>query len=246
MHLEATILLAGGLSVIAASFLGGVTGFGYSLVATPLLLLLGFPLAFVVTANLALACVTRMSVAYRFRADLKVRRAAGLIAGSVPGLWLGVTVLTTVDESKIKLGAGLVVMVAAVLLWRVASAPPPRPLPGAPVAAGFAGGFLGAATSLNGVAPVLLLARDKAAPRSVLADLALYFVASNAIGLAILLAEGALDPDALFPAFLLWLPGSLAANWAGTAICPRLPEADFRRITLAIVFVAGGVTALTA
>ena len=246
MHLEATILLAGGLSVFAASFLGGVTGFGYSLVATPLLLLLGFPLAFVVTANLALACVTRMSVAYRFRADLKVRRAAGLIAGSVPGLWLGVTVLTTVDESKIKLSAGLIVMVAAVLLWRVASAPPPRPLPGAPVAAGFAGGFLGAATSLNGVAPVLLLARDKAAPRSVLADLALYFVASNAIGLAILLAEGALDPDALFPAFLLWLPGSLAANWAGTAIGPRLPEADFRRITLAIVFVAGAVTALTA
>jgi uncharacterized protein len=246
MHLEAMILLAGGLSVFAASFLGGVTGFGYSLVATPLLLLLGFPLPFVVTANLALACVTRVSVAYRFRADLKVRRAAGLIAGSVPGLWLGVTVLTTVDESKIKLSAGLVVMVAAVLLWRVASAPPPRPLPGAPVAAGFAGGFLGAATSLNGVAPVLLLARDKAAPRSVLADLALYFVASNAIGLAILLAEGALDPDALFPAFLLWLPGSLAANWAGTAIGPRLPEADFRRITLAIVFVAGGVTALTA
>lgn len=246
MDPEALVLLAGGLSVLAASFLGGVTGFGYSLVATPLLLLLGLPLPFVVTVNLALACVTRMSVAYRFRADLKVRRAAGLIAGSVPGLWLGVAVLTTVDESTIKLGAGLVVMVAAMLLWRAASAPPPRPLPGAPVAAGFAGGFLGSATSLNGVAPVLLLARDKAAPRSVLADLALYFVASNAIGLAILLAEGALEADALFPAFLVWLPGSLAANWAGTAIGPRLPEADFRRVTLVIVFVAGGVTALTA
>jgi uncharacterized membrane protein YfcA len=80
----------------------------------------------------------------------------------------------------------------------------------------------------------------------VLADLALYFVVSNAIGLAILLAEGALETDALFPAFLLWLPASLAANWAGTAVGPRLPEADFRRITLAIVFVAGAVTALTA
>jgi uncharacterized protein len=132
-----------------------------------------------------------------------------------------------------------------VLLWWAASTPPPRPLPGAPVAAGFAGGFLGAATSLNGVAPVLLLARDKAPPRSVLADLALYFVASNAIGLAILLADGALEIDAL-PAFLLWLPASLAANWAGTEIGPRLPEANFRRVTLAIVFVAGAVTALTA
>jgi uncharacterized protein len=239
-------LLAGGLGVLAASFLGGVTGFGYTLVATPLLLLLGFPLPFVVTVNLALAFVTRISVAYRFRDDLCRRRAAGLIAGSVPGLWLGVEVLTTVQESTIKLGAGLVVMAAAALLWRALSAPPPRPLPGAPVAAGFAGGFLGAAASLNGVAPVLLLARDKAAPRSVIADLALYFVASAAIGLLILLAEGALAGDALFPAFLLWLPGSLAGNLAGTAVGPRLPEIAFRQVTLAIVFVAGAVTALTA
>src|SRR5215216_4716759 len=96
-------LLAGGLVVIAASFLGGVTGFGFSLASTPLLLLLGFSLPFVVTANMALALVTRISVAYRFRADLRKRRAAALIAGSIPGLWLGATLLTTVPESTIKL-----------------------------------------------------------------------------------------------------------------------------------------------
>jgi uncharacterized protein len=239
-------LLAGAFVVAAASFLGGVTGFGYSLVATPLLLLVGFSLPFVVTANLALACVTRISVAYRFRSDARPGRAASLIAGSIPGLWLGAVVLTTVDVSTIKLGAGLVVMAAAVLLWRAVNAPPPREMPGAAVAAGFAGGFLGAATSLNGLGPVLLLARDKAAPRSVLADLALYFVASNALGLVVLLVAGGLETDALYPAFLLWLPGSLLGNWAGTTIGPSMPETVFRRLTLAIVFVAGAVTALTA
>ena len=236
------MLAAGGLIVAAAAFLGGVTGFGYSLVATPLLLLTGYSLPFVVTANLALACITRMSVAYRFRADANPRRAAGLIAGCVPGLWLGVAVLTAVDEATIKAGAGLVAMMAAALLYRAASAPPPRPVRGAPFAAGLAGGFLATAASLNGIAPVLLLARDKVSPRSVVADLALYFVASTSIGLAILLAHGALAEEALFPAFVLWLPGSLVGNWAGTTIGPRLPEAVFRRITLAIVFVAGAVT----
>ncbi|HZC12843.1 MAG TPA: sulfite exporter TauE/SafE family protein [Thermoleophilaceae bacterium] len=239
-------LLAGGLCVIVASFLGGVTGFGYSLVATPLLLLLGYPLPFVVTVNLALACVTRMPVAYRFRADLNLRRATGMIAGSVPGLWLGAVVLTTIDESAIKVGAGIVVMIAAVLLWRALSAPPPRPVPGAPLIAGFGGGFLATAASLNGAVPVLLLARDRAAPRSQVADLALYFVASTAIGLIVLLLGGALDADALFPAFLLWLPGSIAANWAGTVIGPRLPELTFRKITLVVVFTAGAVTAIAA
>src|SRR5687767_13621690 len=105
-------LLAGALVVAAASFLGGVTGFGYSLVATPLLLLLGFALPFVVTVNLAIACITRISVAYRFRSDARPRRAAGLVVGSIPGLWLGAVVLTTVDDSTIKLAAGLVVMAA--------------------------------------------------------------------------------------------------------------------------------------
>jgi hypothetical protein len=70
-------LIAGALVVVAASFLGGVTGFGYSLVATPLLLLVGFPLPFVVTVNLALACVTRISVV---RDDLRVCDPAARIS----------------------------------------------------------------------------------------------------------------------------------------------------------------------
>jgi uncharacterized membrane protein YfcA len=239
-------LLAGALSVAAASFLGGVTGFGYALVSTPLLLLAGFPLPFVVTANLSLALVTRVSIAYRFRSYVMPRRVVSLVLGSVPGLWLGTRVLTGANPSAVKLGAGVLVMALALVLARSLTAPPPRPVPGAPVVAGFAGGFLGATTSLNGVAPVLLLARDKAAPRSFIADLASYFVVSNAIALALLVQGGALSHRALFPAALIWLPGSLAANWVGASVGPRLPERAFRRLTLVVVFVAGGLTALSA
>ena len=240
-------LVLGGLAVTAASFLGGVTGFGYSLVATPLLLLTGYELRFVVTVNLALALVTRISVAVRFRRSAWPRRVALLIGGAIPGIWLGVQILKTVDANDIKVAAGILTMVCAALLARSVAAPPPRrAIPGAAAVAGFFGGFLGASTSLNGVAPVLLLARDKASPRSFLADLAMYFVGANAIGLAVLAARHTLDADALSPAFLVWLPGSLIGNWLGTTLGPRLPEVGFRRLTLAIVFVAGGVTAISA
>jgi uncharacterized membrane protein YfcA len=239
-------LLLGALAVTVASFLGGVTGFGYSLLATPLLLLIGFPLPFVVTVNLAIPLVMRLPVAVRFRRDITWRRAGALIGGSVPGLWLGTQILTSVPESTIKVVAGIVAMIAAVLLARSLSAPPPRRVPGAALAAGVVGGFMGASTSLNGVAPALLMARDRASARSFLADLALYFMSSAAIGLSILAAEGALSEDALWPAFALWVPGSLAGSWLGTTVGPRLPEIGFRRLTLAVVFVAGGVTALTA
>jgi uncharacterized membrane protein YfcA len=185
-------------------------------------------------------------IVVRFHGDVAPPRVIGLILGAVPGLWIGTQVLTGVDESTIKLCAGVVVMAAALLLLRSMTAPPPKPIPGAPLAAGFAGGFLGSTTSLNGVAPVLLLARDQVSPRSFIADLAVYFVVTNALALVLLALEGALARSALYPAFLLWLPGSLAGNWLGTVVGPRLPERTFRRITLLIVLVAGGVTALTA
>ena len=240
------MLLAGAVIVFAAAFLGGVTGFGYSLVATPLLLLAGYSLAFVVTVNLALAFVTRIPVTYRFREDLDRRRVAALVGGSVPGLALGVAVLSSVDEAVIKVAAGVIVMIAAVLLARSVTAPPPKRIPGATGVAGFLGGFMGAATSLNGIAPVLLLARDKASQKSFLADLALYFVAANGIGLLLLALGGALVTDAFWPAFAVWLPGSLLGNWLGTTLGPRLPERAFRRLTLGLVFVAGAVTVASA
>jgi uncharacterized protein len=121
----------------------------------------------------------------------------------------------------------------------------PRPVPGAVLGAGFAGGFLGAVTSLNGVAPALLLTRDRLPPVALIADLAAYFVISNTIGLGVLTATGGISTRALWPACVLWVPGAVAGNLAGVAVAPRVPEQHFRRLTLAVVFVAGAVTIAT-
>lgn len=239
-------LLLGAVTVALAAFLGGVTGFGYTLVATPLLLLIGFSLPFVVTANLAVAAVTRMQTLYVFRSYVTWRRAGSLVGGAVPGLWLGGIVLTVVAESTIKLAAGVITMVASVLLARSLRRPPPPQVPGLALVAGVMGGFLGAATSLQSIAPALMLARDKAAPRSFQADLSVFFVFGNLIGLVILTIQGAIEEDALWPTFFLWLPGSLLGNRLGTLLGPRMPEIGFRRLVLVLIFVAGGVTALTA
>ncbi len=238
--------LLGGVAVFFAALLGGATGFGYALLSAPLLLLLGFPLRFVVSANLALAFLTRISVVYRFRRHICTSRAVMLVLGSLPGLFLGLRTLQSVDPSHIKFATGVLVMIAALLLLRAVREKPPRPVPGAPLVAGLAGGFLGATTSLSGISPALLLARDKAAPESFQADLAVYFVASNAVGLTMFAADGTLVREALIPTALLWLPGALLGNFIGATLSTRLPDAIFRYLTLAVALVSGAVTALTA
>jgi len=205
----------------------------------------GFSLPFVVTANLTLSLVTRIAVARRLRDHITWPRATLLVAGSIPGLYLGARTLMGVDPRPIKVAIGVLVMALAVLLVRASRGAAPRPVPGAVLGAGFAGGFLGAVTSLNGVAPALLLTRDRLPPVALIADLAAYFVISNTIGLGVLTATGGISTRALWPACVLWVPGAVAGNLAGVAVAPRVPEQHFRRLTLAVVFVAGAVTIAT-
>ena len=240
---DAPDLALGALITFAAAFVGGVTGFGYALAAAPLLILTGFPLPFVVTANLAIAGLTRLSVVYRFRSHVSRRRSLAMAAASVPGLYAGARILAEVPESTIKLLAGGAVMVTVALLARSLDRPPPEPIPGAPVAAGFVGGFLGGSTSLTGVGPIVLLTRDKVPATSFLADLAVYFVWTAIVGLAALALEGALVSEALYPAVLVWLPGAAVGNLLGTLVGPRLPERLFRRVVLAVLFAAAAATA---
>lgn len=239
------MLIVGGLIVAAAALLAGSSGFGLGLIATPMLLLSGFSLPFVVAANLLISLATRLLVAWRLRAAIDRRRVALLVGAAVPGLWIGSRTLGALDEEALKVAVGIVIALAAAsLAW--ADRHPPRPrIRGLTVVAGFTGGLLGTTTSLVGAPPALLFTRRRLATASFFADLSIYFIATSVIGLAILAADGHVSGDAV-RAFAWWLPGVLVANAIGTSVGLRLPGTAFRRLTLGLAFVAGIVTAVTA
>lgn len=227
-------------AVGAAAFLGGVTGFGYGLLASPLLLALGLPLPTVVLLNLTLGMVTRITVVVRLRAYV-TRRAWLLVAGSVPGYAAGAALLGSVNTRWLKVTAGALV-VGLALVQLVPRLPRLRVSTAQCVTAGAVGGTLGATTSLNGVVPAMLFGQADTPPRRFIADLALYFVASNAVGLAATSLAGVPAPH-LWTYFAPLLPVSIAANAVGVSLAPRLPARTFRAITLA-VSVGSGLTAI--
>jgi hypothetical protein len=239
------MLVLGGALAALAAFLAGASGFGLGILATPLLLLIGFSLPFVVTANLLISLATRISVVWRTRRWITWRRAAALVGGAVPGLWVGSVALASVDRRDLRIAVGIIVAVAALGLVSSSEQQSKPRLRGLNVIAGFLGGTLGTTTSLMGVPPALLLARRRVAQRAFFADLAVYFVAASAVGLVILAARGQFSGSGA-RAFLWWLPGVLVANMLGLFVGLRLPEVVFRRATLAFALVAGVVTAASA
>jgi uncharacterized membrane protein YfcA len=77
--------------VLSATFLAGVVGFAYGLVALPLLLLLvGVPIGDVVVINLVIGLASRLSVVARRYSDVNWGRARLLLGGTLPGIFLGI------------------------------------------------------------------------------------------------------------------------------------------------------------
>lgn len=240
-----TTVILGGLGIVTvAALLGGMTGFGFNIVATPLLLLLGVAPSTAVAVTLTIALVTRVQVVYRLRQFIRWPRALPLSAASLPGLVVGASIGAVLDPQHLRIGTGVLAMIAAPIM--VLSRSRARRGSFARYAmSGFAGGALATTTSLNGIPPALGLSADAADQRSFIADLAVYFVLSNIVGLLILLVRDGVDPAHL-ELLGWWLPCALAANWAGTALVPRIDPARFRLITCGLVVAAGVVTLASA
>jgi uncharacterized membrane protein YfcA len=237
-------VVAGFLAALAA-LVAGTSGFGFGLIATPVLVMCGFSLSFVVTINLLISLATRVSVAWRLRDQVNRRRVLVLVGGALPGLWLGSYTLGRLDQHDVKLVVGVIVASAAVALaWADRHPPNPR-VRGLNLAAGFFGGLLGTTTSLTGVPPALLLARRRLAQPTFFADLSVYFIATAAVGLAVLAVDGHFSSHAA-TTFVWWLPGVLVANVVGTTLGLRVSADAFRRLTLVLAFAAGVATIASA
>lgn len=244
---DPTVLLLGGLVVFMATFLAGVVGFAYGLVALPLLLLVGVPLGDVVVINLVVGLASRLSVVARRHADVNWGRARLLLAGSLPGILLGVVTRDRLDTDVIQLAAGIVTLVAVAAIAgggnhhrsRESSAP-------LVLVAGGMGGLLGVTTSLNGVPPALLLTGDRATARNMVADLAVYFVLGNLLTLLALSQSGQAPSGWVWSALLLWVPIGLVGNLLGVGLGPRMPYALFRRLTIGVIVASGVASSVQA
>ena len=240
-------LVLGCVCLAFASIVGGATGFGTALLATPLMLLVGLSVPEVVFVSLVVGLVTRCAVTWRLRTQVVWSRVGLFALGSVPGAWAGAEVLHMLPVHYLKIGAGVLAVLCGISMVVLPKPGEPRPpSPAAQAATGAVGGFLSTTTALNGPPPALLLTRAGVPPLVFIADLAGYFTIVSAVSLIILVARGQIPQSMLWPALPIFVASGLLGNGAGLWIAHRLPAHAFRLAVVALVIVAGALTALTA
>jgi hypothetical protein len=136
----------------------GVVGFGYAIVAVPLLSLVDPRLAPV--PQILTALPLTVMTAWRERGDIDGRGVGWILAGRVPGLAIGALLVAVVSPRVLDVVIGLFVMVGVACLGTVARIPRNRLID---MCAGAMSGVSGYVSGIGGP-PLALLYRDASGP----------------------------------------------------------------------------------
>lgn len=188
-------LLAVGVGALAQ----GAVGFGFGMLAAPVLALIDERLipGSVLVLGLTVACY----VAWQERGDLDWHGIRWALVGRVLGTATGVYVVTVLDHDQLAVMLGVFILVAVVMSvagWHV------RPTPSTLVGAGAMSGVMGTLTSVGGPPMALVYQREQA--RTLRATLAGFFLFGASLALVTLAVSGELGRRQFVDGLLL-LPG---------------------------------------
>lgn len=226
------------LVVAVATCAQVVSGFGFALIAVPILAVMVGAQPAVVGTTIVGPLLTA-TIVVRDRGYVRRRSAVVVTVAAIVGMPVGILVLSRASDRALTAIIGIVVVIAGAALWRglrVPTGPLTEPI------AGLVSGALATSTGTSGPPLVIVFHSEQMPPRVFRGTLSSTFLVQSLVATLAFWASGHLTADALHVA--AWsLPG-LAIGWvAGERLFDGIPEERFRHLVLALLITTGLVSA---
>jgi len=228
--------------VFVATLVRSAFGFGEALLAVPLLVLriplrVAAPLAVLISITIAAYIVVQDWRHVDFRS------AGWLVFATLFGIPLGLMLLTSVHQQGVKLALAIIIICFAAL--SLLGNPPQLHSDSKTwlVGCGFMAGILGGAYGMNGPPLAVYGTMRRWSAQHFRATLQGYFLPASLLGMAGYWWQGLWVPSVTHY-YLLSLPVTLPAIWAGRALNHRLPVDQFRKYIYGGLIIIGAALAL--
>ena len=226
------------VATFLGSFVAGVAGFAFGLVAAAIWLHILTPLQ-VATLIVCYGLIVQGYAVWKLRHALDGRRLLPLVIGGQLGVPLGIELLRWLPAADMRAAVGVVLIAFSLYsLLRPKLMPMADAGPLADGAAGVASGIVGGATGLAGILPTIwasVRGWPKDEQRAVFQPVAVAIFAGCLVWLG---GTGSFDRASLL-LFLAGLPALFVGSWLGLRLYGRLDEAGFRKIVLGLLLLAG-------
>jgi uncharacterized protein len=230
----AAVIVTVAVALVAATC-QTATGFGFALLATPLLTTVMPPAQAVVITTLVATPLgwIRCFQEYQF---INYPLARRLAMSALFGLPLGKYLANRLDPDGLRLAIGVVVVALAFAIslgWKLR-----KPTPVTDSVAGFISGILSTSTGTNGPPLVIGLQSRDLSPEVFRATLMGVFVPVGLVTLAIFWASSTITRTGVSLS-ALGIPAMLLGNIAGRRVAPRLTPSSFRKLVITLLFISG-------
>lgn len=220
----------------AAAFAQAVTGFGFVLVAVPLLATYTEPRTAVVAAALVSLALTGVTTAAE-RDHVRWPPTRRLILTALAGMPAGLLILNLLPAVDLTTLIAAVALSCTVLVWRRWRIPGTS---GPVSAVGVVSGVLATATGTNGPPLVAALQAMGYPPRQLRATLAAILSGSGLMALVGFALTGALTAGSVAVA-AVGLPAAALGGWVGHRVFIHLDSRRFRSIVLAALAASSAI-----
>lgn len=228
--------------IIFSAMVQGATGFGFSLLAVPLLAFV-LPLNVIVPILVLFSLLLNVIVFFKLQGHVDKVKIGILIGFGLISIPIGINALQGLDENIIKLAVGIIVIVSAVAMNFGIKIH----FKNEKVAYGLTGilsGILNGASSLSGPPVILMLSNEGVEKSTFRKTLATYFLALNLFSIPMFVLNGMVTTEVLSKSVIL-LPALIIGVLIGVGLGNKLPEKIFRKITLTLIFLMGIMTIIS-
>ena len=232
------VLVSG--TLVVASTIQGIAGFGFMLIATAGLIQF-YPAQMVVPGMALVYIPLGLAQSYQVRRQIDWRLLATWLISGLVGLLPGTHILRVVDSLMMKRGIGLTMVFLATLL-QFRPGRPFRNEQAARIGAGVVAGILGASTSISGPPLVLAGIKQRWPVEPFRATLLAFFTSLSIVIVAYQTRAGIVSMDTVW-----WsasgLPGIAIGFVTSALLRDRVSDDHFRKLGVGLVF-GGGLAAL--
>jgi uncharacterized membrane protein YfcA len=226
------MIVLGWVVIFFASLTSGLTGFGFALIAVPLLISF-LPPNFVVPVVVLLTNLSHTLILIETRNWIDLKRIWPLILGGMAGVPLGTFVLLALDVDVLRVVMGFLVLGCAMALM-VGRKRPVKKEKRALASIGVLSGLLSGSTGMGGPPAVLFFSNQGAEKQVFRANLTIFFTFLSIFTILSQLGSGLVTRDVL--TYGVWLfPAALVGTWVGIKLTHRLNKETFQRVVVVVV-----------
>ncbi len=235
-------LILAAIIIFISSVIQGITSFGFSLVALPLLGML-LPLKIVVPMLVLYSLILNIIILSHIRTHVRLKQIVILVIFGIIGTPFGAHLLKVTNENTLKVVIGILVTTSALInLYGYKVKVKNERLSYIPV--GFVSGIMNGSVSLGGPPLVLFLRNQEVEKQTFRANLTSYFLILNVFTIPTYFLGGLITSEVIsYSAYVL--PGLVLGAFVGVKLGNKFDEELFRRLTLGLIIVTGILSIIT-